>query len=1185
MIETGELKKDFNASLGFSDDRVRDLCFAARYFAILKDYDTAYEYLALAAENTSSDESIMSVALRLWATCEVLRGDDCRGRTNACNTQLVNTLTDMIENSYKSDALHWLYRDASDIYLSNLAVIYGALQSAVAVTGHDGARQWLIRLRGYVFKHFLRGGYLVSTQEGDIRFGDLTVCAVPFCMFCAEDRVLIEAMEEEQERFFPGNNESSFEQEHQGNKELTLLSAWYFAEKGDIKKGDLIRAKALYNTALSLQASSGKEAFGIILSAIVEHKINQKENQDGALKIIHAPLGTSDPYYSAQHERVPRLPCEGEPVTINAEVLPFYGDYSVWLEYSINGESINKVNMNRTTMDNKAEYYSTEIGSYQCGDDISYRINVIADEKHMHSESFSYRTARWFEGRDILGAKALEDNIIIYFKADEQSGIVPVLTIKAVDNAFILEFVFDKGSEKTKGICFGTFHLGGLDIKIEADGIQLNDSQLKKTVAETKDNIISFLYNGEDIIMARLNLSARPEEKFFGMGERYSAMEYRGLKLDNYVFNQYRDQGIKTYMPCPFYISSAGYGVYLDTKAYSVFDFCCSDPGKTSVEGYCSNGSYSVQLFIGSPKDILASYMRRTGLPELPPIWAFGPWMSSNNWDSQKEVLYQLEMTKKHLIPATVLVIEQWSDEATFYIFNDAKYQLKDGLERFCEKEFEFAQWGRWYDPRAMVDELHDEGIKVLLWQMPFEKYMGGIAHPQRDEDERSMVEKEYYVKNKDGTPYRIPYGWFAGSLVPDFTSIDARRWWLDKRRYLLEDIGVDGFKTDGGECILGDELIFSDGSTGRTMHNRYVLDYIGAYYDYVKEFKEEGITFSRAGYSGAQRMPIHWAGDERSTWEAFRASIRAGLSAGLSGIIFWGWDLGGFHGDTPTAELYIRSAQMAAFCPVMQYHAETKGEFNRDRTPWNIADRTGDMRALTIYRDYSILRMNILPYIYSEAVKCAQTYEPLMRAMFYDFPDDNECKDINMQYMFGRSMLVAPVVEEGKTLKRVYLPEGRWYGLFDNKLYDKAGYCNIETPIGKTPVFVKENSIIPLNLDSSLQLFGDVGNEVRSFRNLCFDIRLKDEITEGFDFGGAGKVEIGVKRLGNIITARVLSSQPVILRFWNETKPESIYLGQELLKECSGAASEGENSWYLSGNCVIVSARSNSFDLYIEYI
>ncbi len=1182
MIETGKLKKDFNASLDFSDNSTRDLCFAARYFTALKDYYAAYGYLKLAAEKTEDDESVVPLALRLWATCEVLRGDDFTGRADIGSTELLNTFMDRIESHYANTDPHWLYGDNSGIYLSNLAVIYAALQGAASVMNHDGAKQWLMKLRDYAFKHFLRGGYLVSTEDSDIRFGDLTVCAVPFCMFGAEDRVLVEAMEEEQERYFPESNEISFLQGQQGNKELTLLSAWYFVEKGDIKQGDMIRAKALYNTALSLDPCKGKEAFSLILSAIVEHIMNRKENQGGEIKIIHAPNGTGDPYYYAQNERVPRLPGEGEPVKINAEVLPFYGDYTVKLEYSINDKYVDTIAMEKITADNKAEYYSAHIGSSGYSDHISYRITAADAERHIRSGFFSYKTAKWFECRDVLGAKSSEDNMIIYFKEDEQSRIAPVLTIKASGKAFALDFDFRKGSVEIGEICFGTFNFGELDIKVEEGGIYFSESRSKKIVSEAKGSVIAFLYNGEEVITAHLNLRANPGESFYGMGERFSTMEYRGRRLENYVYNQYRDQGMKTYMPCPFYISSAGYGLYLDSSAYSEFDFCSADPDVISIEGYCSNGRLDMQLFIGSPKDILAGYIRSTGLPELPPIWAFGPWMSSNNWDSQKEVLYQLEVTKKHQIPATVLVIEQWSDEATYYIFNDAKYRLKDGCECFSAADFDFPQWGRWNNPRAMVEELHNEGIKVLLWQAPFQKYMGGNSHPQKDEDERVMVEKGYYVKNEDGTPYRIPYGWFSGSLVPDFTNPAAARWWLEKRRYLLEDIGIDGFKTDGGECIMGDDLLFSNGATGRTMHNRYVNDYINAYHEYTREFREESVTFSRAGFTGAQRMPMHWAGDERSTWEAFRASIRAGLSSGLSGIIFWGWDLAGFHGDTPTAELYIRSAQMAAFCPVMQYHAETKGEFNRDRTPWNIADRTGDIRALTIYRVYSILRMNMLPYIYSEAVKCSRNCEPLMRAMFYEFPDDSECRDIDMQYMFGRNMLVAPVIEEGKTMNRVYLPEGRWYGLFDNKLYDKSGYYDIEAPIDVIPVFVKDNSIIPLNLDSSLQLFSDVGNDVQSFKSLCFDIRLGDKIIESFDFGKAGRAEIEVTRSGNNIKVCGLLDQPAILRFWNESKPESIYMGEELLEEHCDIAVKGDSSWRFSGNCIKILVKSGKFDLYM---
>ncbi|GAF91306.1 unnamed protein product, partial [marine sediment metagenome] len=268
-----------------------------------------------------------------------------------------------------------------------------------------------------------------------------------------------------------------------------------------------------------------------------------------------------------------------------------------------------------------------------------------------------------------------------------------------------------------------------------------------------------------------------------------------------------------------------------------------------------------------------------------------------------------------------------------------------------------------------------------------------------------------------------------------DFTNPEACNWWFGKRRYLLEDLGFDGFKTDGGEVIFGDGIKFYNGSTGMEMHNSFPNLYVKSYHDFVKKHKGRGLTFSRSGYAGAQNSPIHWAGDERSTWDAFKVSLNAGLSAGISGIPFWSWDLAGFHGDIPTAELYIRSAQMAALCPVMQYHAETKGEFNQDRTPWNIADRTCEPRVMKIYKKYADLRMNILPYIYNEAAFCSQTGIPLMRAMFIEYPDDSNCRHICDQYMLGGSLLVAPVTDQGSRKRELYLPKGNWRNLFDGKV------------------------------------------------------------------------------------------------------------------------------------------------------
>jgi alpha-glucosidase (family GH31 glycosyl hydrolase) len=266
-------------------------------------------------------------------------------------------------------------------------------------------------------------------------------------------------------------------------------------------------------------------------------------------------------------------------------------------------------------------------------------------------------------------------------------------------------------------------------------------------------------------------------------------------------------------------------------------------------------------------------------------------------------------------------------------------------------------------------------------------------------------------------------------------------------------------------------------------MRNAYPNDYVESYYQFAQQNK--GITFSRAGYMGAQRFPAHWAGDERSTFGAFRRSLLAGLSAGLSGVIFWGWDLGGFSGDVPTAELFIRSTQMAAFCPIMQYHAESKAELNQDRTPWNIAERSGDDRAISVYRYFANLRMSLLPYIEQEAKYSVESGLPLMRPLVLDYQEDTETHEIWDEYLFGRSLLIAPIVEEGARSRSVYLPKGRWFELFEERWFQGGSWADVEVPLERIPVFVKENTLLPLNMPSTGVLGDAMSSEVDRYDNL----------------------------------------------------------------------------------------------------
>lgn len=556
-----------------------------------------------------------------------------------------------------------------------------------------------------------------------------------------------------------------------------------------------------------------------------------------------------------------------------------------------------------------------------------------------------------------------------------------------------------------------------------------------------------------------------PSARIFGLGERYNALDQAGNRVDQFVYNQYKNQGLRTYMPMPVFYTDVGFGVHLASDSYSWFDF--REPGMT-VLGVEAD-SLDIDLLVGSVNEQVSQFIDATGAPENVPRWALGPWMSSNNWDSDAEVRKQVALTQAHDIPATVLVIEAWSDEATFYIFNDAVYEPKPGSDAFLYEDFSFPEWGRWPDPKGLVEHLHGADLKLILWQIPVIKQTAALRHGQKSRDEAHFLANDYGVRHPDGTALRLPEGWFKDSLLMDFTNRDGVDWWLAKRQYLIDQLGIDGFKTDGGEMVWGQDLVFADGSDGLVNRNRYPRDYISAYYGLAQQ--NGGICFSRAGYTGAQTFPAHWAGDERSTWDAFKRSLLAGLSAGMSGVIFWGWDFAGFSGEVPGAELYIRGAQMAAFCPIMQYHAESKAEFNQDRTPWNIAERSGDERALTLYAFYARLRMQLMPYLGQEADHAVASRGALMRAMLLDHQDDAAAVPLWDQYMFGRDLLVAPVIEAGATRKSVYLPKGRWWHLFAERWYEGGETHGVDAPLDEIPVFVRDGAILPLAMDREFRL------------------------------------------------------------------------------------------------------------------
>ena len=592
------------------------------------------------------------------------------------------------------------------------------------------------------------------------------------------------------------------------------------------------------------------------------------------------------------------------------------------------------------------------------------------------------------------------------------------------------------------------------------------------TAAQGTDRVIpgsvSVLDDGEQIRRVRFALPLASNEHVTGLGERFDALDHRGTRLDSVVFEQYKSQGAerKTYLPMPFahMVGGEGWGFHVRTSRRVWFDFGSQTADRIWVEAEIDSASDVAALCIafydGSPREVLNAFLGEVGRAEELPSWIFRLWASANEWNTQSAVMKQVDLHREHDIPVGSVVIEAWSDESTFTVWRDAQYTPSKDGSPLGLRDFSFPPDGAWPDPKAMVDELHDRDIKLHLWQIPLIKMR---PHPrgQIEADADAAIRENVLIREvaPDGSlrPYRNRGWWFPLGLMPDLTDARAAKWWTDKRRYLVEEVGVDGFKTDGGEHAWGRDLRYLDGKHGDEGNSLFPVYYAKAYGDLLRAAGKAPVTFSRAGFTGSQANGAFWAGDENSTWEAFRWSMFAGLSAASSGIVYWGWDLAGFSGDVPTSELYLRSAAAAAFVPIMQYHSEFNHHRSplRDRTPWNIAERSNDDRVLPVFRRFAKLREHLIPYLAVEARRSIETGAPLMRPLYFDHPHDERVWDHPLQWMLGDSLLVAPVVEPGATDWTVYLPEGDWVDAFTGRP-EKAGIVSRPVPIDELPVYVR---------------------------------------------------------------------------------------------------------------------------------
>ena len=566
-------------------------------------------------------------------------------------------------------------------------------------------------------------------------------------------------------------------------------------------------------------------------------------------------------------------------------------------------------------------------------------------------------------------------------------------------------------------------------------------------------------------------------EKVYGLGERFTPYVKNGQTVE--TWNE--DGGTCTeisYKSIPFYITNRNYGVLVN------------DPGPVSYE-ICSEHVTRVQFSVpgekldfmvvggDSMKNVLENYTTLSGKPALPPAWTFGLWLTSSfttKYDEETVMGFVNGMKERHI---------------PLHVFHFDCYWMKEN------------EWCNFDWDRAMFPDIehqlqvmkHENNLKICVW---INTYIG-----QKSPLFKEAKELGYLLKKPNGDVWQWDL-WQAGMGIVDFTNPGAWKWYQSKLRHLL-DQGVDCFKTDFGERIPSEGVVYHDGSDPKKMHNYYTYLYNKCVYELLerKRGKGQAVLFARSATVGGQKFPVHWGGDCWSDYESMEESLRGGLSLLMSGFGFWAHDIGGFE-NTSTADVYKRWVAFG----LLSSHSRLHGSSSY-RVPWVYDDE-----AVDVVRFFTRLKARLMPYLYKTAIETSITGVPTMRSMVLEYTEDKTCHYVDKQYMLGDNLLVAPIFND-QSMAEYYLPKGTWTDFFTGEEKEGCGWITEKHGYLSIPLMVKENSIVAIGAhdDKPDYDYGD-GAELRLYA-------LKDgKNAEAVVYGMDQKEEIAMtaKREGNQI-------------------------------------------------------------------
>jgi alpha-glucosidase (family GH31 glycosyl hydrolase) len=536
--------------------------------------------------------------------------------------------------------------------------------------------------------------------------------------------------------------------------------------------------------------------------------------------------------------------------------------------------------------------------------------------------------------------------------------------------------------------------------------------------------------DGAGRLRLRVSLAFSGEQHFYGLGQGGGQLDRLGATRQ--LWNTHIGHGPGSDMGVPLLVSSRGYAIFFDNPGDAAIAVGRSESGIRIV--YAAEAGTLAWYFLqgGDLRGVMREVAELLGRAPLPPRWALGYLQSTRHFQDTAELRQLPGTLREKRIPCDGLIYLSSYGEARGWNRGVGHLEFQPEL---------------WSDPQALLNEVRGQHFQVITHEYP-------VLHSdsplfKEAESHGYLLAEGYERASASGTNYR------QGQRYIDFSNPAARTWWWAAHRELAE-LGVAGWWLDGGEGPPAESTLH--GGSGSLLHNIYDRYRHEAFAKGEATDRPDRRVFllCRSGAAGMQRFGATcWSGDINNDFATLEAQIPLGLNTGLSGIPYWGTDVGGFFHPIPeSGELYARWFQLGAFSPIFRSH----GWVWREHVPWAHGSEVE-----AICRQYAELRYRLLPYTYTLAWQAHQLGLPLMRPLVMNYPDDPRVWGLGHQFLWGDDLLVAPVTREGATAWPVYFPAGVWHDFWTGARHEGPGGITVGAPLDHLPLFVRAGAIVPM--------------------------------------------------------------------------------------------------------------------------